>query len=206
MTTQHDRLAVLLSEFGLPALSAQQSAAFEGYLELLLRWNSRTNLTAIRDRESIIRRHFIECIACARLLPEDISSLLDLGSGAGFPGIPIAICRPGLVVTLAESQNKKAAFLREAVRKLQLRVAVFAGRAESIPALFDGVTLRAVDQMNVAIQSAPSMLRPGGWLAVMTTQDHQKEIASIAEAKFSWKEAIKLPASEQQVLLLGCRR
>ena len=199
-----DHIAAVLSEFGLPSLSAQQTAAFESFLEILLRWNSRTNLTAIRDPQRIIRRHFVESIACARLLPEEISSLLDFGSGAGFPGIPIAICRPTLSVTLAESQNKKAAFLHEAVRTLQLRVAVFAGRAESISTRFDCVTLRAVDQMNGAIQAASSMLRPNGWLAVMPTKDHRDEIAIVAGANFSWT-AIQLHGSEQQILLLGRR-
>jgi 16S rRNA (guanine527-N7)-methyltransferase len=200
-----DRIPAVLREFGLPSLSAQQTAAFEAYLEILLKWNSRTNLTAIRDPETIVRRHFVECIACARLLPEEISSLLDFGSGAGFPGIPIAICMPSLSVTLAESQKKKAAFLHEAARILQLRVAIFGARAELISARFDCVILRAVDQMNVAIQLASSMLNPGGWLAVMTTQDHREEIANAAGAEFCWK-ASQLPASEQQLLLLGRRK
>ena len=84
----------LLAGADLPPLDTTIGAKFNEYLALILRWNSHMNLTAIRTPEEIQSRHFIESIACARLLPQDISSLLDFGSGAGLPGIPIAICRP----------------------------------------------------------------------------------------------------------------
>jgi 16S rRNA (guanine527-N7)-methyltransferase len=83
-------LGVLLAEAGLAALTEAESLSLASYLELILRWNARTNLTAIRDVDRILRRHFVESIACARSLPGGIRSLLDFGSGAGFPGIPIA--------------------------------------------------------------------------------------------------------------------
>src|SRR5260370_9522 len=108
--------------------------------DLLLKWNARTNLTAIRDPEEIVRRHFGESLFAARHLnpttpdPSPMT-LLDFGSGAGFPGLPIALLRPDLQVTLAESQNKKAAFLREAVRTLILpNVEVWDARVEALPA------------------------------------------------------------------------
>jgi len=78
---------------------------FRAYLELLLRWNQSLNLTAIREPEEIIQRHFVECVFAAQHLPRDIVSLLDFGSGAGFPGIPIAICRREIQVALAEAQG-----------------------------------------------------------------------------------------------------
>jgi 16S rRNA (guanine527-N7)-methyltransferase len=126
------------------------------YLDLLLKWNARTNLTAIRDPEEIIRRHFGESLFAARHLDPDTASLLDFGSGAGFPGLPIALLRTDIQVTLAESQNKKAAFLREAVRTLNLPTEVWPGRVESMPATrqFHTVTLRAVDNMTAAIAAA----------------------------------------------------
>ena len=114
------RLNALLAEAGLAPLDPAQTERFEAYLSLILRWNARVNLTAIRDEDGILRRHFVESIACARALPAGIATLLDFGSGAGFPGIPIALCRPEIAVTLAESQGKKAAFLREALRQLGL--------------------------------------------------------------------------------------
>jgi 16S rRNA (guanine527-N7)-methyltransferase len=125
------------------------------YLDLLLKWNARTNLTAIREPEEIVRRHFGESLFAGRHLPE-CTTLLDLGSGAGFPGVPIQLLRPEIAMTLAESQGKKASFLREAVRTLGLKSEVWAGRVEMMPAErgFDVVALRAVDKMPDALALA----------------------------------------------------
>jgi 16S rRNA (guanine527-N7)-methyltransferase len=125
------------------------------YLDLLVRWNARTNLTAVRDEREIVRRHFGESLFAAEHLGDPRPrTLLDLGSGAGFPGLPIALCRPDIAVTLAESQGKKASFLREAVRTTgAANVEVWAARAENLPEgrTFDVVTLRAVDNMEAAL-------------------------------------------------------
>ena len=164
------RLQELLAEASLPPLSAGQTTGFAAYLALLLRWNARVNLTAIRDEEGILTRHFIESIACAHALPASIQTLLDFGSGAGFPGIPIALCRPEIAVTLAESQGKKAAFLSEAVRSLGLSAKVHAARAEVLRTVFDCVILRAVDKMELAVQAAVFLVRAAGWLALLTTR------------------------------------
>jgi 16S rRNA (guanine527-N7)-methyltransferase len=185
------RLNVLLSESSLAPLDAVLSRRFEALLSLFLRWNARINLTAIRDQEGILSRHFVESIACARALPAGISTLLDFGSGAGFPGIPIALCRPEISVTLAESQGKKAAYLREAVRVLGVTMMVHSGRAEALTAHFDCVTLRAVDKMELAVQSAAQLVRPGGWLALMTTTAAlpalKSAVARSAEKHFALK-------------------
>ena len=135
-----------------PTLISQLSL----YLDLLLKWNARTNLTAIRDPQEIVRRHFGESLFACRHLDIETQTLLDFGSGAGFPGLPIALLRPDIAVTLAESQNKKAAFLREATRNLGLSVEVWPNRVEAMPAerRFDTVTLRAVDNMAVALAAA----------------------------------------------------
>jgi 16S rRNA (guanine527-N7)-methyltransferase len=136
------------------------------YLDLLLKWNARTNLTAIRGPEEIVRRHFGESLFAARHLGPDTTepdtpepgglTFLDFGSGAGFPGLPIALLRPDIHVTLAESQNKKATFLREVVRTLALPTEVWSSRVESMPAgrRFHTVALRAVDNMTAAIAAA----------------------------------------------------
>ena len=133
-----------------PSLFMQLSV----YLDLLLSWNQRTNLTAIRDPEQVVQRHFGESLLLASMLPSGVTSVLDLGSGAGFPGIPLQLLHPEAVVTLAESQGKKASFLREVVRSLGLTCLVHGGRAEVLPTgtRFDAVTLRAVDKMDDAIQ------------------------------------------------------
>ena len=124
------------------------------YLDLLLKWNARTNLTAIRDPEEIVRRHFGESLFAARHIPAETKTLLDFGSGAGFPGLPIALLHPEIQVTLAESQNKKSTFLREAVRTLALpNVEVWPNRVETMPPnrQFNVVALRAVDDMATAL-------------------------------------------------------
>jgi 16S rRNA (guanine527-N7)-methyltransferase len=126
------------------------------YLDLLVKWNARTNLTAIRRPEEIVPRHFGESLFAALHLGQP-DTLLDLGSGAGFPGLPIALLWPEIRVTLAESQNKKATFLREAVRTLgRTNIEVWADRAEALPAnrRFHTVTLRAVDDMPTALRAA----------------------------------------------------
>src|SRR6202021_1640898 len=152
-----EKLNAMLTSASLDPLDEVLSARFEDYLALLVKWNGRINLTAIRDEEGVLARHFVESIACAKALPADIGTLLDFGSGGGFPGVPIALCRPEIAVTLAESQGKKAAFLQEAVRVLDLPATVHAGRAESLSGQFDCVTLRAVDRMQQAIRTASGL-------------------------------------------------
>ena len=198
-----NRLNLLLTEAGLAALDSAQAGAFEVYLSLILRWNARVNLTAIRDEEGILKRHFVESIACARALPAGIHTLLDFGSGAGFPGIPIALCRPEIAVMLAESQNKKAAFLREAVRVLGLSTEVHSGRAEVLRTVFDCVTLRAVDKMESAVQVAAQLVGSSGWLALMTTTAELANIQSIAGPSFSWERSLPLFADDSRILALG---
>ena len=140
------------------------------YLELLLKWNARTNLTSIREPEEIVRRHFGESLFVAAHLP-DCATLLDLGSGAGFPGLPIQLARPRLRVTLAESQHKKAAFLREVVRTLGLSTEIWGGRVEDLPVerRFEVVALRAVDRPNEALALARERIAPGGIVAHLTS-------------------------------------
>jgi 16S rRNA (guanine527-N7)-methyltransferase len=159
-----------------PEVPSVPAGLFEGlnaYLDLLLAWNARTNLTSVRDPEQIVRRHFGESLFAARCLQSQVSegaSLLDFGSGGGFPGIPIQLWHPALLVTLAESQGKKAAFLREVVRSLGLTCAVWSARVEAMPAgeAFGIVTMRAVDRADVARRVACTRVSAGGLLLEMT--------------------------------------
>jgi 16S rRNA (guanine527-N7)-methyltransferase len=166
-----ERIAQAVEQAGLTPLSSGVAKKFSQYFALLEQWNSKLNLTAIRDPEDVLRRHFVECIFCAQHLPQGIASLLDYGSGGGFPGIPIALCRPEIHLTLAESQGKKASFLREVVRSLGFAAEVYAGRVEEMPASrsFDAVSLRAVDKMQLAAENAAGRVRPGGWLVFMAS-------------------------------------
>jgi 16S rRNA (guanine527-N7)-methyltransferase len=180
-TLSESGIANLLTPY-LPDPPATLILQLSLYLDLLLKWNARTNLTAIRDPEEIVRRHFGESLFAARHLdptnrdPAYVApgtiTLLDFGSGAGFPGLPIALLRPDIQVTLAESQNKKSTFLREAVRTLNLpNVEVWPARAETLPAnrQFHIVTLRAVDNMEAALSAAKVRIALGGQLALLTT-------------------------------------
>jgi len=174
------------------------------YAALLLHWNSRINLTSVRSPEEIVRRHFVESIFAAQHLPAEIETLLDFGSGAGFPGIPIALCRPEIRVTLDESQSKKAAFLREAVRNLSLGSDVYAGRVENLfpSQSFDAVTLRGVDKMEDAIVSAQSHARRV--LTILATEVDAERYKRLAPG-FHWDQAFRLPGMRHGVLLLGRR-
>lgn len=200
-----ERLNELLCGAGSEPLDFETSERFDTYLSLILRWNSRTNLTSVRDADGILTRHFLESIACARALPSGIGTLLDFGSGAGFPGLPIALCRPEIAVTLAESQGKKAAFLQEAVRALGVHATVHADRAEVLHTVFDCVTLRAVDKMADAVVAAAILVRPGGWLALMTTGAQAHELQTAAGTEFSWRSALPLPGSLDRIALFGQR-
>jgi len=200
------RLNSLLASACLDPLDPALGERFEDYLGLLMRWNARINLTAIRDEEGILTRHFVESIACARALPAGIGTLLDFGSGAGFPGVPIALCRPEIAVTLAESQGKKAAFLQEAVRVLGLATKVYAGRAELLKARFDCVVLRAVDRMPQAVRAASKLASPEGRVLVMATKGELEQCDGLCGQEFSRFEAYPLAGSATGVLAIAHRR
>ena len=201
---EEDRLQRMLAELGQAPLPADQAKHLADYLALLMRWNEKTNLTAIREEDGILRRHFVESILCARMLPAEVRTLLDYGSGAGFPGIPCAICLPELRATLAESQGKKAVFLREAVRTLGLAATVWHGRVEALaPGLrFDAVTLRAVDRMAEACVHGLERVKLGGWLAVLSTAEGLGEMVGRLPG-VAWRAQEPLAGSRQEVLLLG---
>jgi 16S rRNA (guanine527-N7)-methyltransferase len=176
-------------------ISPELAAQLLVYLDLILKWNVRVNLTSIRNPEEIVRRHFGESLfAAAHLGP--CGTLLDFGSGAGFPGLPIQLLRPDVQVTLAESRARKAAFLQEAVRTLNLTTEVWPHRVESLPAdrTFDAVTLRAVDDMPAALAAAA--LRATHKLLVLGTPHTPVPPAFALEA------TIPLPESRDAVLLI----
>jgi 16S rRNA (guanine527-N7)-methyltransferase len=166
-----ERIAKAVDDAGLSPLGAGIAEKFSRYYDLLEKWNSKLNLTAIRNPEEALWRHFLECIFCAQHLPASIATLLDYGSGAGFPGIPIALCRNEVHVVLAEVQAKKASFLHEAIRCLELSAEVYGGRVEDMAASrkFDAVSLRAVDKMRAAVEHAAGRVKPGGYLVALAT-------------------------------------
>lgn len=202
-------IAELLTPF-LPsaALTQLQLLSISTYIDLLLRWNARVNLTAIRDPRQIVARHFGESLFAARhLFPDpglESAAVIDLGSGAGFPGIPIKIWAPHLLVTLIESNQKKAIFLREVCRATTLTdIDIVSGRAEAYagpPA--STVTLRAVERFPSALPIARRLLVPGGRLALLIGSSQSEQARAILP-DLTWSEAIPLPMSNSRILLLG---
>lgn len=201
--TTSGRLNALLMREGLPALAASTEHQFGVYLSLIIRWNARMSLTSIRNEDEIVSRHFVESITCAAAVPGGVRTLLDFGSGAGLPGIPIALCRPEISVTLAESQNKKAAFLKEAVRTLGLKTKVHGGRAENLTTTFECVTLRAVDHMAGAVSAASRLVAPFGWIIAMTTGSEFLSVQEAAGPAFTWQGTIRLPLSTDRIVALA---
>ena len=150
------------------------------YLALLDRWNRTYNLTAIRDPGEMVTRHLLDSLAMHPFL--ESGSLADLGTGPGLPGIPLAIARPQLQVTLVESNGKKARFLREAVRTLGLANArVAESRAEALdePGTYDAITARALDTLTGIIRVGGHLLKPGGRLLAMKGVRPEEEIAAL---------------------------
>jgi 16S rRNA (guanine527-N7)-methyltransferase len=167
-----------LSELGLHTALADPLLA---YLALLLRWNRTYNLTAIRDPHDMLVKHLLDSLAMHAHL-DGIDTLADLGTGPGLPGIPLAIARPRLQVTLVESNGKKARFLREAVRQLQLgNVAVAESRIEAFaaPGRFDAITARALATLPLIIELGGHLLKPAGRLLAMKGVLPMDEIAGL---------------------------
>jgi 16S rRNA (guanine527-N7)-methyltransferase len=237
-------------------LSPVQLQHISTYIDILCRWNARINLTAIRDREEIVTRHFGESLFAARhlfpksagesaagegaagggasdgggtdrgaadakatggradlevaepgemraLAPEAVR-VADIGSGAGFPGLPIKLWCPAIALTLIESNHKKAAFLREITRALTLTdVDIQNTRAESLSAAaFDVVTLRAVERFEAILPTAAALVAPAGRLALLigSSQQNQSRAALI---NFTWSSPVPIPGSRSRVMLIA---
>lgn len=170
-------------ERGLLALgldSAALAPPLLAYLTLLLRWNATYNLTAVRDPQEMVTRHLLDSLALQPYV--ETGSLADLGSGPGLPGIPLALARPQLQVTLVESNGKKARFLREAVRTLGIanaRVAETRAEALDEPGRFDAITARALDTLAGIVAVGGHLLKPEGRLLAMKGAAPDAEAAAL---------------------------
>ena len=189
-------------------LTAAQLAQTLTYLNLLVKWNAKVNLTAVRNPEEMVTRHFGESFfAAGRLVSETWSgTAIDVGSGAGFPGLPLAMVAPGAEVTLIEANNKKAAFLNEAIFALQLKNAkVFADRAENYPGRGALVTVRAVERFEKSLPVAMNLVAEGGRLALMIGAS-QVDAARKLGAEVEWQDPEPVPGGHSRVLLVGTKR
>lgn len=219
LTTEAARLGV--------ALDGRALDRFERYLNLVMEWNERAGLTSITGPAEIQRRHFSESLALlaalrtAGLIPTGATlRIADLGSGGGFPGVPMAIAEPGLDLVLIESHGRRAEFLRTVVEALGLEHARVvqaraedAGRGAMLRATFDLVTARALAPMPVLIEYALPLLRDGGLLVAPKGSRAGEELAASAGALKALggdvRETLELPLPDgvppQRVLVVRRR-
>jgi 16S rRNA (guanine527-N7)-methyltransferase len=177
------------------------------YLALLDRWNRTYNLTAIRHPREMVSRHLLDSLAMHPYV--QAGTLADLGTGAGLPGIPLAIAQPALQVTLVESNGKKARFMREALRTLGLdnaRVAEARIEALDRPGAFDAITARALATLPLILELGGDLLAPGGTLLAMKGAVPIDEIAALPAG---WQveriEPLQVPglAAERHLVVVG---
>ena len=172
----------LLEEYG---LDSNKVAKFELYRNLLLEWNEKFNLTAITDKDEIEEKHFLDSLFIYKFVSLDNKSLLDIGSGAGFPGLALAIAHPTLKVTLLESNKKKTTFLAEAVKALGLdNVRIVNSRAEDFKEResFDIVTARAVKELNILIELCFAFVKVKGQFIAYKSNAVEEEITHAKRA------------------------
>lgn len=206
------RIAELLRPFtGDVDITFNVLGPLQAYLDLLTRWNAKINLTAVRDLDEIVTRHFGESLFAASILfpqgrDSESYSVADVGSGAGFPGIPIKLWAPHIELTLIESQNKKATFLREVLRGLKLDNAqVFAGRAEDWGNDADVVTLRAVEKFATALPIAARLVTPGGRLCLLIGAGQLQTTRKLLADSWTWDKPHPVPRSTERVVAIAHR-
>jgi 16S rRNA (guanine527-N7)-methyltransferase len=216
------RIVELLNPFQL-SLGEFRLNQISTYIDLLIRWNARINLTAIRDPEEIVTRHFGESLFAANCLFDPTNRveadvplcpatdpgskrtrLIDVGSGPGFPGLPIKLWNPSVEVTLIESNQKKATFLREVIRTLTLtNINVFSARAETHPpAIGDVVTLRAVERFEQVLPTVVTLVAPKGRIALLIGSAQVEQTRHFAP-NLEWNPPVPIPQSSSRVILVA---
>ena len=210
LTSKYIREAVQAGQSSLRIAGADPSPSLldsiAAYIELLLRWNRKLNLTAITDPREIVTRNFAESLLAAPWLTADAGRLCDVGSGAGFPGLALKLVLPAWQVVLLEPTAKKAAFLSEAARTLGLKdVQAERARWEETDwpaASFDAITSRAVGGHTEMAAWAMNQLRPGGKLVFWLGAEDAEDLGR--RSPFSW-ELSPVPGSRERVLAVATR-
>ena len=199
-------------------LSEEQIAAFSRYSDLLVEWNQKFNLTAIKEEKEILIKHFLDSLTCFKILPRSGGySLIDLGTGAGFPGIPLKIVNPAIQLTLSDSVRKKVDFCQVAAQELNLTsVHTNHSRAEDLGQekeyreKFDWTVARAVADMPVLVEYLLPLTRVGGKALVMKGAEIQDELQRAESAlallggRISMLEFVSLPenSGERSLVLI----
>ncbi|AZR74299.1 16S rRNA methyltransferase G [Anoxybacter fermentans] len=198
MISTRDILTSGLEELGL-IIKPEQIDLFEKFMDLMLDWNEKINLTAITEPYEVITKHFIDSVtplAYAEKYELDLSSVLDLGTGGGFPGVPLKIIRPKISVLLADSLKKRIKYLELVIKELGLKdISVYHGRAEEMgqdPKFrekFTNVFSRAVAEMNILVEYCLPLVKVGGMFVALKGPDLEDELNQA-------KRAIKLLGGE----------
>jgi 16S rRNA (guanine527-N7)-methyltransferase len=196
-----------LGEFQL-ALSDKQVLQIQQYMSILLMWNEKINLTAIQDPLEVLNRHFCECMYAASTVPLEHGRLADVGSGGGFPGLPLKIVRPELQVFLIESNVKKATFLAEVARELELRdTRVLVSRYEELGeeiAPLDFVCSRALGEFVPFLEWARSEKVAAKQVILWIGARDLPELQKVRT--WEWREPIAVPHSLRRLLLVGTKK
>jgi 16S rRNA (guanine527-N7)-methyltransferase len=196
-----------LVEFNVTATD-EQVQQIQQYMGMLLKWNEVVNLTAIRDPLEILYRHFCESMFAASVVSLDEGRLADVGSGGGFPGLPLKILRPNLEVFLVESNVKKATFLAEVVRELGLAGArVLVSRYEELSeelTPLDVVCSRAVGEFSTFLNWALSERVGAKQVLLWIGGRDLEEVQSLSS--WEWREPIQIPHSLRRFVLIGVRK
>lgn len=195
-------------------LDAVAIERFDSYAKLLVEWNKKINLTAITEPEAIVTRHFADSLSFfSAAKPQDKASLIDIGSGAGFPGMPIKIVRPDMQVTLLDGTNKRITFLSEVARELGLQVNAIHSRAEEaavkaeLREKFDLATARAVAELRLLGEYCLGFVKVGGALIAMKGKLTEQEVAdaqhclSVMGGKIDGSRTLLLADSSERTLL-----
>jgi 16S rRNA (guanine527-N7)-methyltransferase len=176
------------------------------YAEMLLRWNQKVALTTVTNPEEIVKFHFAESLFGMIAAEIENGRLADLGSGAGFPGVPIALAKPALEVMLVESNGKKAAFLREVRRELRLvNITMCRGRAEEIPMTerFDFVAARALGDHLKWLNWSAERVAQGGKVVLWVNSDTAQDLGR--SPGWKWMQPKKIPETKDRLVAVGIR-
>ena len=176
-------------------LDARRQQQFLAYLRELQRWNRTLNLTSIRNMEEAVERHYCESLFVAQVLDVEPVTIVDVGSGGGFPGLPLAVLRPDCLVTLVESHQRKAVFLKEASRNLP-NIRVLSKRSEDVEESFDWAISRAVSYEGLT--ASLKILAPRA--ALLTGLEEPP-----GSLGFEWEVGVQLPWGSQRFLRVGSR-
>lgn len=186
----------------------QLSEAIRTYIDLLLGWNRKIALTTVTDPVEILRFHFGESMFVVSQIPIRHGRLADVGTGAGFPAVPIGMVVPDLECILIESNQKKATFLAEVARTLKLdRIEIYRGRMESYPIsprLLDFSISRALGMHQDFLSWSAERLNPSGKVILWLGDSDAPRI--LAKSAWNWHQPLRIPDSQHRVLIIGSKR